>query len=130
MLLSNNAWIHRPSLPKLPTTPPEASIVEPVRTIEEWLTRLGEMLRELRLARNLGQIELAARAGLGRSAIQNLESGRGTVETFVRAVRALGREDWLQSLANQPTINPLHMTAHAQKRRRASGGRRGNPPKG
>ena len=116
------------SLPKLQPTPPKASIVEPVRNVEEWLARLGEMLRELRLLRNLGQAELAARAGVGRSAIQNLESGRGTLATLVRAVRALGREDWLQSLGNQPTINPLHMTAHAQKRRRASGGRRGNPP--
>jgi len=118
-----------PSLPKLPTTPPNASIVEPVRNVEEWLARLGEMLRELRLLRNLGQVELAARAGLGRSAIQNLESGHGTLETLVRAVRALGREDWLSSLGNQPTINPLHMTARAQKRQRASGGRRGNAPK-
>lgn len=119
-----------PCWPKLRSTPSKTCIVEPVRNVEEWLERLGEMLREQRLTRNLGQVELAARASASRSAVQNLESGRGTLETLVRVVRALGREDWLASLGNQPTINPLHMTAHAQPRRRASGGRRGNPSPG
>jgi transcriptional regulator with XRE-family HTH domain len=102
--------------------------MDQVRNVEEWLRRIGQSLRELRLQRNLGQVDLASQAGLGRSAVQNLESGHGTLETLVRAVRALGREDWLASLANQPTINPLHMTRQAQKRRRASSTRRGKPP--
>ena len=99
--------------------------MDPVLNAEEWLTRLGEALRDLRLQHNLGQVELSRRAGVGRTAVQNLESGRGTLSTLVRVVRALGREDWLQSLGNQPTINPLHLVRHAQKRQRASGGRRG-----
>jgi len=92
---------------------------------EEWLTRLGAALREQRLARNLGQVELATRAGVGRTAVQNLESGHGTLGTLVRVIRALGREDWLESLANQATINPLHMARKAQPRQRASGARLG-----
>ncbi len=87
---------------------------------DEWLARLGDALRSLRLAQNLGQTELAQRAGVGRSAIQNLETGHGTLSTLVRVVRALGREDWLASLAAQPTINPLHLVRHANKRQRAS----------
>lgn len=94
---------------------------------EEWLARVGEALRDLRLSRNLGQAELARRAGTGRTAIQNIESGHGTLSTLVRVVRALGREDWLQSLVHQPTINPLHLVRHAQKRQRASGGRGAKP---
>jgi len=94
---------------------------------DEWLQRLGAGLRDQRLQANLGQAELAARAGVGRSAVQNLEAGHGTLSTLVRVVRALGREDWLQSLAAQPTINPLHMVRTAHKRRRASGARRGKP---
>ena len=101
--------------------------MEQVRNIEEWLRRIGQSLRDLRLQRNLGQSELAALAGLGRSAVQNLESGHGTLETLVRAVRALGREDWLTSLTTQPTVNPLHMTRQAQRRQRASR-KRGHPP--
>jgi putative transcriptional regulator len=102
--------------------------MDQVRNVEEWLRRIGQSLRELRLQRNLGQADLASRAGLGRSAVQNLESGHGTLETLVRAVRALDREDWLSSLASQPTINPLHMTRQAHKRQRASSTRRGKPP--
>lgn len=87
---------------------------------DEWTSQLGEALRDLRLARNLGQHELAQRAGVGRSAVQNLEAGHGNLTTLVRVVRALGREDWLQSLAATPTINPLHLMPATQKRRRAS----------
>lgn len=85
----------------------------------EWLAILGDQLRDLRLAQNLGQVELATRAGVARSAVQNLEAGRGNTTTLVRVVRALGREDWLTSLNAQPTINPLHMVQQ-KKRQRAS----------
>jgi len=89
------------------------------KTTEEWLTQLGDQLRDLRLGQNLGQAELAARAGVARSAVQNLETGRGNTTTLVRVVRALGREEWLASLNAQPTINPLHMVQQ-KKRQRAS----------
>ena len=87
---------------------------------DQWLTRIATALRDLRLAQNLGQADLAQRAGVGRSAVQNLEAGHGTLQTLVRVVRALGREDWLASLAATPTINPLHLVRHAARRQRAS----------
>lgn len=99
------------------------------RNLDEELARLGEQLREQRLLRNLTQAELGARADVARSAVQNLESGRGTLETLVRVVRALGREEWLASFGNQPSINPLHLTRNAAKRQRASGSRRGQAKK-
>lgn len=103
------------------------STTEPTHTAEELLARLGEDLRSLRLAQDLGQAELATRAGVGRSALQNLEAGRANLETLVRVVRALGRTEWLAALHAVPTVNPLRMTSAHAPRQRASRGRRGNP---
>lgn len=99
-----------------------------ILTPDEWLQRIGDALRQRRLRANLGQAELAAQAGLSRSAVQNLEAGRGTLETLVRALRTLGREDWLQSLIAVPTVNPLHVVRSPAGRQRASGSRRGRTP--
>jgi len=102
--------------------------LQPTRNTDDWLATLGDQLRDLRLAQNLGQTELAARAGVARSAVQNLETGRGNTTTLVRVVRALGREDWLASLNAEPTINPLHMVQQ-KKRQRASRRPRGDATK-
>ncbi len=99
--------------------------MESSKNTSEWLAALGDHLRDLRLARNLGQADLAARAGVARSAVQNLEAGRGNLTTLVRIVRALGREDWLSALAATPTINPLHLLPQ-KKRERASRRSRGD----
>jgi transcriptional regulator with XRE-family HTH domain len=82
---------------------------------------LGEKLRTLRLSRNLDQKTLAERAGLSVRALRNLESGQGsTVRTLVGVLRALGRQDWLNTIAPVATINPLTLTREAQPRQRAS----------
>lgn len=82
---------------------------------------LGEKLRTLRLSRNLDQKTLAERAGLSVRALRNLESGQGsTVRTLIGVLRALGRQDWLNTIAPVATINPLTLTREAQPRQRAS----------
>jgi transcriptional regulator with XRE-family HTH domain len=81
---------------------------------------LGTSLRKLRIERNLKQDELAAQAGISIHALQNLESGQGaTVRTLVTVLRALGREEWLKSLAPTPTINPLTLPRGSSERKRA-----------
>jgi transcriptional regulator with XRE-family HTH domain len=82
---------------------------------------LGEQLRDLRLRQNLDQRELAARAGVALNAVKRLESGRGsTVRSLVRVLRALGRADWLQSLAPPVSVSPLQLLESRGARRRAS----------
>ncbi len=90
-------------------------------TPEEMEAELGEKLRTLRLSRNLDQKTLAERAGVSVRALRNLEGGQGsTVKTLVSVLRALGRQDWLNTVAPVATINPLTLTRKAQPRQRAS----------
>lgn len=89
-------------------------------SIEEHEAELGARLRALRLNKNTSQAVLAGRAGISLRALKNLEGGQGAqLRTFLSVLRALGREDWLESVAPIPTLNPLHMTRSASPRQRA-----------
>ena len=73
-------------------------------TLEERLIELGYQIRKIRIRRNMDQVMLAQRAGIGLSALKNLEGGHGaTLTTFIKTLRALGRADWLDTLA--PTVS-------------------------
>jgi len=86
------------------------AVDENQRSTEEWEARLGAELRALRIAADLDQVELARRADISLGALKNLESGRGsTLRSLVRVVRALGRSDWIDSLAPPITVSPLAM---------------------
>lgn len=88
--------------------------------------RLGTSLRRLRLDQNLEQAALAERAGISLRSLQRLELGQGsTTHTLISVLRALGREDWLDTVAPVPTINPLTMTRAAKPRQRAGRRRKG-----
>jgi transcriptional regulator with XRE-family HTH domain len=93
-------------------------------TPEEMEMALGEKLRTLRLTKNIDQKTLAERAGMSVRALRNLEGGQGsTIKTLVSVLRALGREEWLHTIAPVATINPLTLTRTAEVRQRASGSR-------
>lgn len=87
---------------------------------------LGNNLRLLRLDRNLDQATIAGRAGVGLNSLKRLELGQGsTTHTLISVLRALGREDWLNTIAPVATINPLTMPRTAKPRQRASGRKEG-----
>lgn len=70
--------------------------MEPITELEN---RTGRILREIRLNRGISQKELARLSDLSVSTVANLERGRGaSLQTFLRAVRALDRLDFLDSL--------------------------------
>lgn len=69
---------------------------------------LGRRVRQLRLSRNIDQWTTAEKAGITRTAVQNLEAGRGsTIETFLRILKALNYLEGIEILAPEPTVNPL-----------------------
>lgn len=68
-------------------------------TAQEIGSVLGERLRRQRLAGELQQRELAARAGISETTLRNLETkGVSTLETFIKVVIALGVADELSGL--------------------------------
>ena len=81
---------------------------------------LGEQIRAARLLRNLSQEALASDAGVSRTAVRNLEGGKGsTVETLVRVLKAMERTDWISMLQPTVTISPLQMLKSTSPRQRA-----------
>ena len=66
--------------------------MENTKTTDVGEAELGEQARNLRLRQNLDQKSLAEQAGVGLSALKNLESGKGaTLKTLIKTLRALGR---------------------------------------
>ena len=60
---------------------------------------LCERLRKERLAQQMTQAEVAARAGIGVNTLSNLEAGRNTAfESVVRVAMVLGRGNELKDL--------------------------------
>lgn len=95
--------------------------MENAKTAEELQVEFGQQLRELRLRRNIDQRQLAEQAGVALNAVKHLENGRGaTLASLVKVLRALGRADWLETLAPTVAISPLQMLKAKQPRQRAS----------
>jgi transcriptional regulator with XRE-family HTH domain len=78
------------------------------RSPNELQIELGRRMRQLRLFRNIDQRAVAEKAGVTRTALQNLEAGRGSsVQTLLRTLKALNYLEGIEILVPQPTINPL-----------------------
>lgn len=81
---------------------------------------MGERLKALRLSQDLDQKTLASRAGISVGALKNLEHGNGSATKSLLAVlRALGREEWLSTIAPIATVDPLNLPKAATQRQRA-----------
>ena len=93
--------------------------------------QLGQRLRALRLLRNLGQAELAARAGCSLSAMRRLEAqGQGSLELVVRVAQALQAAEGLGALFELPALTSIAQAealTGGPARRRASRSRTGAP---
>jgi len=94
-------------------------------TTHEWETELGQNLRTLRLRQNIDQRQLAEQADVALNVVKNLEGGKGsTLTSFIKVLRALGREEWLNTLAPVISISPLQMVKDKKPlRQRASSSR-------
>lgn len=90
-------------------------------TTNEIARELGKRLRAHRLAQNLQQSELAARAGVSERSLSNFErSGRGNFDLFLRLVFALGLIESMSSLFELKPKSIKAMEQASRKRERAS----------
>jgi transcriptional regulator with XRE-family HTH domain len=82
------------------------------------------ILKQVRLQQNITQEQLAEKAGLSRSAISKMETGKSTVEllTLIQVLRALQQLHLLDTWKVTATISPLLIAKFTSKGRlRASG---------
>jgi len=79
-------------------------------TVDEWEAVVGQQVRNARVANGLDQAQLASLANVSLATLSNLERGKGsTLKTIIAVARALGRADWLEGLAPEVTVSPMHM---------------------
>lgn len=86
------------------------------------LARLGERLARVRLGRDVTQQQLAAAAGVGKTVVERIESGKSiTLANYVRVLRALDLLDELLGVASGAPCGSAEATAPAARpRQRAS----------
>ena len=95
------------------------------------LAEVGRRLTQLRLAQNIGQAQLAERAGVGVATVQRLERGVSVgLTSLIRILRALDRLEGLEPAIPELLPSPLEqLQLHGRRRRRAGSPRSPSPPR-
>lgn len=94
------------------------------------LDELGSRLARTRLEQNVSQEQLAGEAGVSKSTIERIETGREVkVTSLVRILRALGRLELLDQLLPEPLPSPIERARlQGRLRQRAAESRRKDEP--
>lgn len=88
------------------------------KTTAELQFILGVRLKAARIRAGLTQEEMAGRAQLSTLAISRLEAGKGsTVETLIRALKALGLQQAFDAIAPEPSVSPMAMLRDGGRRK-------------
>ncbi len=94
------------------------------KTVEEAERDLGEQVRTRRLRADRTAQDVATEAGVSTKTVLNLERGQGsTITSLVKVLRALGADDWLETLTPPEVVSPIAVVESARRadrpRRRA-----------
>ena len=83
---------------------------------------LCKQLENIRLTRNITQVQLANESGVSPNTIRRLENGMSiTLDTFIRVLLALGVQQNLKVLLPDPSIRPIdRVNIGGTERKRAS----------
>ena len=89
------------------------------KRVEELEKIIGGQIKIIRIRENLTQEELSARSNISKSALFNLENGRGaTIRTLVSVLNTLGATSWLNNLAPDVSISPIQIMELGKPRQR------------
>jgi putative transcriptional regulator len=92
-----------------------------VATSQQIEAALCARVKEIRLAKNISQLQLANNAGVSRATIERLEHGAGvSLDTFLRILIALNAQAGLQILLPDLSIRPIERVRMAGKERKRS----------
>ena len=86
---------------------------------------LGQRLKQARLNRDLTQLEVAERAGVGRKAVINAEKGKVQLEALVAILQALDLTTQLDSFLPPQPPSPIQLAKLQGKQRQRASGQRG-----
>ena len=91
------------------------------------LSQLGAQLKQMRLNKNITQLQMSKIAGLSRSAISTMENdGNGSMISFVQVLRALEKLEILNHFITEAPVSPVQIAKlHGKQRQRASMKRKG-----
>ena len=89
------------------------------------LANLGMQLKQMRLNKNITQNELSERIGLSRRVISDIENGgNGTLNSFVRILRALEKLEILNNFIEDAPVSPIQIAKLKGKTRQRASGRK------
>jgi putative transcriptional regulator len=95
---------------------------------EAIIAALGQRLDEIRLSRNTSQADLAREAGVSRSTLTRLQSGKPvSLDSFVRVMQALRLTDHLAALLPDPGVRPVDRVQLDKPARQRASARRSTP---
>jgi len=94
------------------------------------LADIGKRLARQRLGMNLTQAELALKAGVSKSTLERMESGRSVQLTnFIRVLRSLNLIHAMGSFLPKPIPGPIELIkSKGKERKRANPNREKNKP--
>jgi len=85
---------------------------------KELLRKMGEFVKQRRIANNKTQAEVAKAANLSRSSVSLLERGETvTTTTLLQVLRVIGALDVLNAFLETPGLSPLAMLKEEKAKR-------------
>lgn len=104
--------------------------IDPYASDAAVLREFGRRVAQTRLERNLPQVDVAERAGVGLATLKRLERGQSVSSTnLIRVLRALDLLSALERALPEPLPSPVEQLAlRGRRRKRAGRPRHGDAP--